>query len=522
LEGAADLIERLGDLDLVSADLDREIVAREGLRGFVEVAWGRIDPAPFVHARVIDEICDHLEAVQRGDIRNLLICVPPGMSKSSIVMVLFQAYVWIKDPAQKFICAANDPSLALRDARRVRDYLIQTPWWAARWPHVKIANNAGSNAVGEYETTAMGFRVSLGIGERVVGRHANYKMFDDPNKPLDTEGTNDVSRAGLLKVIEAWDGTFSSRNTDVKTTRTVGVMQRLHDLDLAGHLIERSRTGGDKFEILRLPMEFETSAKCVTSVGGDWRTTEGELLCPERFDAESVALLKGKLGNPRRVSAQLQQRPVPKGGNIIKAEWIRHWGPCSEACRERNCPGPVRAGPRRVEEFTSMESSWDLTFKGGSKNDFVVGQVWGYSPNEAELVDQVRKQMTFLESVREFKAMTAKHPKAYIKRIEDKANAPALVNVLQAEIMGMKLTNPEGSKQDRLDACEGLFEAGVVIYPSPLLHPWVDDINLHEILNFPAAAHDDTVDATTQALKKLTTGDRAQRMAAFNRAAVGK
>jgi predicted phage terminase large subunit-like protein len=345
-------------------------------------------------------------------------------------------------------------------------------------------------------------------------------MFDDPNKPLDTEGTNEVSRAGLQKVIDAWDGTFSSRNTDVKKTRTIGVMQRLHEMDLAGHIIEGMRGGGEHFEVLRLPMEFEAASRCVTKVGGDWRKEEGELLCPERLDAEAVETLKSKLKNPRRIAAQLQQRPVPRGGNIIKSEWIRHWGPCSDGCIERNCPGPVRSGPRRPEDFATMEASWDLTFKGKTTSDFVVGQAWGFSKNEAELVDQVRGQWSFLQSVNAFKAFSAKWPRAYIKRIEDKANAPALVNVLQSEIVGMKLVNPEGSKSDRLEATEAIYEAGMVIYPSPKLCPWVDQINLHEILNFPAAAHDDTVDATTQALKKMTTGNRADRWAAFNKAAL--
>lgn len=497
--------------------IQREWVRQAGLRAFVKVAWNRVDPAQYVHSKHIDVVCDHLEAVYRGDIRNLLINLPPGMSKSSLVNVLGPLYAWILDPSLRWIFGSNDPALANRDADRVRN-VISSPWWSKRWPHVAIDKH--SDAVGNYYTTAMGRRISVGIGTRLIGQHADIKVVDDPNKPLGLEGPVKASRRDLDRPIEWYTGTLSGRNVDIKTTRTIIIMQRLHERDLSGFILDAMKDGlGQRFEHLCLPMEFDKKNRCVTSIGGDWRQEDGELLCPERVDHEALKLLKQSYNNNQRyIEAQLGQRPSPKGGNIIKSHWLRHWGPCSPKCETRGCPGPVWPSCP-PEEQMRLESSWDLAFDGDDNSSFVVGQKWGRWNGFLVLLDQKRDQWTFLQTLKVFEQSAKDWPRAFRKLVENKANGPALENVLKAKVPGIKLVNPQGSKEERLEACEELYESGVVVYPSPLLHPWVEQVNFHEILAMPTGANDDTVDATTQYLKPFTEGDRAKKLAAANQGA---
>ncbi len=188
-----------------------------------------------------------------------------------------------------------------------------------------------------------------------------------------------------------------------------------------------------------------------------------------------------------------------------------------------------------------LYQSWDMTFKGASKKkggkiDFVVGQVWatflapepegnvaqiGAGPRArrtyALLLDQVRGQWDFITTVAEFRSLWAKWPTSWKKMVEDKANGTAVANVLIEEIPGIDLVNPEGDKEARPTACEPLFEAGMVLVPPEALHPWIS-ININELLTFPSASHDDTVDTTSQALLPLAKGDQLESLRAANKA----
>jgi hypothetical protein len=209
------------------AAIDREYVRLGGLKAFIESVWHKLDPAPFVDDRHIDEIARHFEAVYFGNVRNLIVNQPPSTSKSSL-LVAFNLWVWIMDPRKKFVCASFDDTLALRDARRVRN-VIKSEWWQERWPHVQIPKGGDeSTAAGEFYTTAMGMRKSVSIGTNITGFHGDFKIVDDPNKQQSTDGTAEVNLTQLQQAIDWWDGAWSSRNTDLKKTATIVVMQRLH------------------------------------------------------------------------------------------------------------------------------------------------------------------------------------------------------------------------------------------------------------------------------------------------------
>ena len=149
-----------------------------------------------------------------------------------------------------------------------------------------------------------------------------------------------------------------------------------------------------------------------------------------------------------------------------------------------------------------LVQSWDFTFKDKKASDFVVGQIWLRIGTDAYLLDQVRERMNFNASVAAMKAMSAKWPQAVAKFVEDKANGTAVMNSLQRTLVGLIPIEPEGSKTARASAVSPLIYAKNVVLPEPELLPNVGE-HIEEAKNFPNGAHDDTIDAMSQALNRL-------------------
>jgi len=488
---------------------DRAYVRRFGLHGFVETCWGQLEPGAFVDGWHIEEMCRHLEAVTRGQIKRLIINVPPGFSKSLIVSVFWPLWTWIEDAGKKWIFASYDLGLAWRDARKMRNVLL-SQWWHDRWPHVFLPPTE-SKAVSVFDNNRGGFRFSTSVAGPVTGRHAHVQVVDDPHKPLDLDGLQ-PSEKKIEMAINWWRGTMATRTADPQSMARVIIMQRLHERDLTGAMLDGAREGGEQYEHLCLPMRYEPERRCKTAIGGDRRDVVGQLLWPARFDEPAVASLEAGLVTERNKAAQLQQKPVPAGGNIIKTGWIKHWG----------LPGSEVNELPPIEDMMIM-MSWDCRFKTEDTGSFVVGQVWGiHHMIRFFLLDQVRDRWGFTETLREFEKLWTKWRTAWVKLVENKANGAALANVLQGRIPGIELDNPDGTKEERLQACEPLFEAGAVFLPPPgPAYPWVDGY-VHELTSFPAAANDDQVDATSQILKRFAKGSRLKELMAANQAMRGR
>jgi predicted phage terminase large subunit-like protein len=264
----------------------------------------------------------------------------------------------------------------------------------------------------------------------------------------------------------------------------------LHVHDLAGAVLKE---GG--YEHLCLPMEFEPKTICTTSIGfKDPRTKEGEALWPERFSKEAIAQIKKELG-PRGEAAQLQQQPVPLSGSVFEKEHVRYWS--------------------EKPSVKTVISSWDCTFK-ETGSSYVVGQVWGVSANADQyiLLDQIRKRMSFSDTLRAIRKISSAYPFCSAHLIEEKANGSAIIDTLQDEIPGIFPVLPLGGKEARAHAVESLWSNGQVVLPHPDQFPWVNEL-VQELLEFPSSLFDDQVDAMTQALSWLR--ERALRLKNFAR-----
>lgn len=473
-------------------------------REFMADSWNIVEPnRPFIPNWHIDALAEHLSAVATGDIRRLIINIPPRQGKSVIACVMFNAWVWTWRPYLRWLFASYNWNFAKRDAVNCRR-LIQSPWYKATFKD-SFQLVADQNEKMRYYTSKTGFRISTSVGGGGIGEGADIRVIDDPIKPGDIY--SDIIRE---RVNEWWRDTWSSRVNDPKTDAEIIIMQRLHEADLTGFVLE---TMGDDYEHLVLPMRFDAGRRCVTSIGfEDPREEDGELLNPTRYGEEEVADLETKLG--ASAQAQLQQDPVAPGGNIFKIYWWRFWVPedtqITKAMRDRvtfrnelgeKIECPIIHLPRMNE----VAQSWDMSFKDAVTSSFVVGQIWGRRRADRFLLDQVKGQWAFTATKREFRKLTKKWPTAVRKLIEDKANGPAIIDSLRSEIYGIVPVQVSESKVSRAHAVSPVVESGNVYLPHPLIAPWVLNL-IQTFAKFPNVAKDDEVDAGTQALKRWLRG----------------
>ncbi len=461
-------------------EIDREL-AKRGYIHFVEAAWHKVEPAQgFINSWNVGAVCEHMQAIKEGQLKRLVINVPPNTSKSMTCTVMYDPWVWTTQPEKKFIHGCFDDKLARRDSLRAKN-LIDSDWYQRRWGDVVIINKKLQETGEKYYTTAGGFRAITTPGGSVTGEHANTHIIDDPTKPSDTMGIKSLNQIEMVKQIEWWDGTLANRFVDFDNRVRVLVMQRLHEYDLSGVLKERG------YEVLMIPMEFDPSRKCFTSIGWeDPRTEHGQLLCPERFSQDAVDELFEDMGGRGSVTAeaQLQQDPTPLSGEIFKRENIKYY---------RHLP----------KKFDKTCQSWDCTFK-ETGTSFVAGHAWGRIGPDYYIIDRQRGRWGLLDTCQQIRIMTLRWPRIVAKIIEEAANGAAVENTLRNEVSGLRLVPPRGGKLSRANAIEPLWNAGNIFFPHPSNCDWSDAL-LNFCVKFTGAKGipDDDVDCMTQAVTYL-------------------
>lgn len=460
------------------AQLDREIGLRGGFYRFARMAWPHVAPHAFIDGWHIRLVCDVLERCHRGELRKVLINVPPGCMKSSLVSVLWPVWSWIQDPTLAFLGTSFDGDLTRRDAKKSLD-LIQGDWFRERWGDIVLVEEGAGG--GQYANSRDGWRFATSVGSKATGRHPDVRIIDDPTKP------QEVSPVTLADAERYWNQTLRTRQRDPQTSRTVLIMQRLAVRDLAGVFLEE----GDAHAVV-LPMRYEPGPSAYVD---DPRRVRGELLWPERYGEAEVIDLERMPARDR--AAQLQQRPVPEGGAIIKSEWIQWYDPAD--------------APR----FTQKIQTWDLAFKGTQESDFVAGQLWGVAGPNYYFIDGILDRLDFVATLKAIVKMCAANPGAAVL-IEDKANGPAVMAALGGDVPGVVPVQPLGGKAARLNAASPLFEAKNVWLPKG--HPIAEALAI-SLVSFPVAPHDDDVDACTQVLNYLhqNVADYAAVMKRFPR-----
>jgi predicted phage terminase large subunit-like protein len=465
-------------MQLSQADIqavEREL-CRRSLAEFARRAWHVLEPAAELKwGWALDAICQHLEAVTHGEIKRLLMNVPPGSMKSLLTGVIWPAWEWGPRgmPEMRFVGTAHEETLAIRDNRKCRD-LITSEWFQALWP-IEMASDL--NGKREFGNTKKGFRQARAFTS-MTGVRGDRVILDDP---ISADNAN--SAAALEEARLAFTETLPTRVNNDKSAIVV-VMQRLNEKDVSGIIKDMDLP----YTHLCIPMRFEPARRCVTSIGwSDPRQVEGELMFPERFGEQQVQELEKVLGS-YGTAGQLQQRPAPRGGGIIKEAWFRYYTVLPAL------------------EFRTIHA--DTAQKTGEENDYSVFQCWGRSTiGQAVLLDQIRGKWEAPELLVQARAFWHKHKagtgaplRAMV--VEDKVSGTGLIQTLRREGVAVIPVQRSKDKLSRGYDAAPFIESGNVLLPQDA--PWLSDL-LAEASTFPGGAHDDQLDPMFDAITNVQT-----------------
>lgn len=471
-------------------------------REFIEPAWQIVEPAtPFVGGYHVDAIAEHLQAISDGQLQNLIINIPPRHTKSTFVGVLWPAWEWTVNPWLQWLCASYKEALAIRDGVKMRR-LVTSHWYQERWGSL-YRLTGDQNEKRRFENDATGYRVSVGVGTG-TGEGGHRLVLDDPMSADDAE--SDAKRDNANEWV---DNTFSTRGNDPKTVARVVVMQRLHEADTTGHILDRMRDGGEPYDHLVLPAEYEPRIQvCMADLVHDPRTEHGEPLSPKRFGPTELLRLKATMGGDLAVAGQLQQRPSPAGGAVFKREW---W----DGDRNRYDHADDVFARSAVYRYMSV----DTAFKDGMQNDYTAIVIGDLLPDYRLAIREIlldRVQFYDLIDFIQTAAVRWNHDgKLEAIVIEEKGSGITALQELQRAasphwIAGMlKPFEPGGSKEYRARKQSQWTAEGLVLLPYdgpsvPWLLPFAGPEPHGNLFRFPRVEHDDDVDAFVMLIDYLS------------------
>jgi len=456
---------------------------RDSFKLFAISAWHIIEPRPFVDGWVVDAICEHLMAVTRGDLRKLVINIPPRHSKSTL-LVLWRVWTWLQSPSERFLSASYSHNLSIRDNVRCRR-VIEDLWFQARWRHeFQLAGD--QNAKSYFENTKSGYQMAVSM-DSTTGQGGSYLVVDDAHNA--DEAHSDAEREGaLIWFREVW----TNRLNDQERDKMVVVGQRIHENDVCGYILKER----PDWEHLNLPALFEPSRRCTTLIGWtDPREEEGDLLWPERFSQETLDALRRDLGSSG-FAAQYQQTPVPSGGGQFKARWFRYFDEQDDAYALETPEGVRHVLVKQGARFITV----DLAISQKQTADYTVFSVWVTTPDkELLLLDCIRDHMDNPEQQKQLQLLYQRYHPNYIE-IENVAYQLALIQQLLRQGLPIREYKPVKDKVSRASTASVFYEAGRIYHrrSAHFLPAWED-----ELLTFPLGEHDDQVDTVSMACDAL-------------------
>jgi predicted phage terminase large subunit-like protein len=453
---------------------------RKDLVSFVRKMFHVLNPSAIFqmnwHIRAIAYV---LEQVRLGEIKRLIITVPPRSLKSIMCSVAVPAFVLGHDPTKRLIVASYSADLAIKHGNDFRT-VVNSAEYHAIFPGTRIS--AMKNTQTEVVTTLNGFRLAISVDGTLTGRGGDIIIIDDPIAALAA-----LSQKSREHVVDWYFNTLLSRLDDKQSGAIVLVMQRLHEDDLAGVLLR----GSDEWTVLNLPAIAQQDEKIRIGNGQVRVRRAGNVLHPEREPREVLESLRAQLG-PEIFSAQYQQQPVAPGGAMIKRVWVHHFD--------------------QLPQSGQIIQSWDVANKQGEENDYSVCTTWRVHEKKYYLTHVLRGRFDF-PTLRTKVSEHAKLRKASKILIEDAGFGTALIQELKTtlSVVGVK---PEYDKKIRMAIQSAKFENGQVFFPKEA--PWLRDLE-DELFAFPNSRHDDQVDSISQALgHKIHSGWTKESLDNYN------
>lgn len=459
-------------LEIIEQELDRRHSANS-FAEFCKRAWHVLEPStPLKWGWCLDAMTEHLEAVHTGEIKRLLMNVPPGTMKSLLTGVMFPAWEWTfpEYRSKRFISTAHKQELATRDNQKCRR-LITSKWYTDRW-NVELASDQQQKT--KFENVNTGFRESMAFTS-MTGSRGDRIILDDP---LSADDAN--SDAALYAAEITFTETLPTRVNN-ENSAIIVVMQRLSERDTSGIILERDLG----YTHLMLPMRYEPERKCYTSIGfKDPREVDGELLFPERFNETQVQELEKVMGSYAS-AGQLAQRPSPRGGGLFQRDWLKPL-----AAEPFDIVATVRGYDLAASEKATADYTASVKIGKTRDNKIVILDVWR---------DQISPQKV---RTRMLQSASGDGIKTRISSPQDPGAAgKGMVEQYRQDMIGYDIRfSPEtGSKVQRALPLAAQAEAGAVYY---VVGEWNREF-LDELATFPMAKHDDMVDAASRAFNEL-------------------
>lgn len=479
--------------------------AEEDFYTFVQLAWKEVEGGKkFSGSWSTQVICEHLEEVYYGRITRLSINIPPRCTKSTIVSVMFPVWCWIKDSSLQFLTMSYMERLAIRDNVKARR-LIRSNWFQVRWGD-RLTISSDQDTKDRVDNMQGGYRVTAGLDSGITGDGGDILILDDGNN------VKDQSDVALDNAIDVYQNVLPTRYNNFKTGRLINIQQRTSMKDISGYIESNEK---NDFVRLILPMEFEQSRRCVTvplkSTNGvpwqDPRTEDGELLVPDRIGAYELKRLKKSLGSEYAIAGQLQQRPAPAEGGMIKRSWWQLW--------QHEKPPNIRFTIQAWDTATSMQDkaaySACLTF-GIFKDD--------HQHDSLILLSAFRKKMEFPELYKAVQRMARDYRATKDDSIINSKYAPDLV-LVEEKSSGVQLIQtlnktgiilvgwrPDkyGDKEERVKRVTHLLESGRIYVPCKgpdYIKPMgYADFLISQAAVFPKGDGRDLVDCFTMVLQR--------------------
>ncbi len=498
------------DVEQQLADIER-VDCERSLYKFLRAGWKHIDPAPWKDGWPIEAVAEHLQAVIDGDIKRLIVNIPPRMGKSSICSVALPAWCWaqpenLDSPSSgagvQFLYASYAQQLSVRDSVKCRR-LIQSPWYQRQWgDRFKLASD--QNVKGRFLNDKGGERLITSVGSAATGEGGAIIVIDDPNAADEA-----FSEATIEATIEWWDGTMSTRLNDAKTGAYIVIQQRLAEDDLTGHILSKDK---GEWTHLILPMHYDPDRAFATRIGWeDPRTERGELLWPDRFGPVEVDALERALVT--RAAGQLEQAPSPPGGGIIKREWWKLWDEAAYPPMDFIMASVDTAYTEKTQNDPTAMTVWGVFTQdpvavanrliGADGRPMYIDRAHGEQAPKVMLMAAWAEHLEFHALIEKI-ADTAKKCKCDKVLIEAKASghsvAQELRRLYQNEHFSVQLHDPKSTdKISRLYSVQHIFSEGMVYAPD---RKWAEDV-IVEVGQFPKGKHDDRVDTVSQALRHM-------------------
>jgi predicted phage terminase large subunit-like protein len=433
---------------------------------FAQTFWSVLEPGrQLVTGWPIEAIAEHLEAVTRGEIRKILITVPPGSMKSLLTRAFWPTWSWIADPSLRYIGASYAEQLAVRDNRRAK-MIVESPLYQRLFPRVRISDDQAQKV--NFANTETGSMMATSVRGRATGERGDVFVIDDPHNVLDAE--SDAIRGETLQWFRE---VVPSRVNDLDRSAFVCIMQRVHHEDVAAAAIEQG------YEHLMIPMHYDSSRARTTSIGWkDPRTQDGELMWPARFSAQAVDDLVKTLG-AYASSAQLEQRPTPREGGLFKVDRIQ----------------TIAAVP---DENIIWCRAWDLAATDGA-GAYTAGVLVGWRVDARRvIIADVKRARLGPDGVRKMIEATADFDDTDTPILlpQDPGQAgKAQARDLTARLAGyrVRIEPQSGSKKTRAEPFAAQIEAGNV---DIVIGPWNRDF-IEELRHFPLGVYKDQADAAS-------------------------